>query len=129
MEAEREELWCQRARDHYQRTLAMIAKRGPNEDRLEPHAHALDRGVTHGADHARLRGQNEFGVLDHDVTLPSSETFYNAMRVTVRRHWVRSRVHLRRKWGVSDTDFERDASAVLADLIALKQWAGAFEGA
>jgi hypothetical protein len=65
--------------------------------------------------------RNEFGVLDHDVTLPSGETFYNPMRVTVDGAGCEVVFTLRRQAGMSDEDFERDADAVLGDLIALKR--------
>jgi hypothetical protein len=64
--------------------------------------------------------RNEFGVLDHDVTLPSGETFYNPMRVTVDGTGCEVVFTLRRQPDMSDEDFERDAGAVLADLITLK---------
>jgi hypothetical protein len=64
--------------------------------------------------------RNEFGVLDHQVTLASGETFYNPMRVTT--HGAGSEVvfSLRRQEAVTDDDFDRDANAVLADLLRLK---------
>ena len=64
---------------------------------------------------------NEFGVLDHHVTLPSGETFYNPMRVTVDGVGSEVVFTLRRQPGTSDEDFERDADAVLADLVTLKR--------
>lgn len=65
--------------------------------------------------------RNDFGVLDHDVTLPSGETFYNPMRVTVDGTGCEVVFTLRRQPGMSDKDFERDADAVYADLVALKR--------
>lgn len=65
--------------------------------------------------------RNEFGVLDHDVTLPSGETFYNPMRVIVDGAGCEVVFTLRRQPGMSDEDFERDADAVLADLVTLKR--------
>jgi hypothetical protein len=65
--------------------------------------------------------RNEFGVLDHDVTLPSGETFYNPMRVTVDGTGCEVVFPLRRQRGTSDEDFKRDADAVFADLMALKR--------
>lgn len=64
---------------------------------------------------------NAFGVLDHHVTLASGETFYNPMRVTADGSGSEIVFTLRRQPGMSDEDFERDADAVLADLIALKR--------
>ena len=65
--------------------------------------------------------RNGFGVLDHYVTLPSGETFYNPMRVTVDGTGCEVVFTLRRQPGTSDEDFKRDADAVFADLIALKR--------
>jgi len=64
--------------------------------------------------------RNEFGVLDHYVRLASGETFYNPMRVTVDGSGCEVVFTVRRQPGMSDADFERDANAVFADLIALK---------
>ena len=65
--------------------------------------------------------RNAFGVLDHDVTLPSGETFYNPMRVTVDGAGSEVVFTVRRQPGMSDEEFERDADTVSADLIALKR--------
>ena len=64
---------------------------------------------------------NDLGVLDHHVTLASGETFYNPMRVTADGASSEIMFSLRRQPGVSDEDFERDAAAVLADLVALRR--------
>ena len=65
--------------------------------------------------------RNEFGVLDHNVTLPSGETFYNPMRVIVDSTGSEVVFTLRRLLGMSDEDFKRDAEAVSADLVTLKR--------
>ncbi|MDX3224423.1 SRPBCC family protein [Streptomyces sp. ME19-01-6] len=65
--------------------------------------------------------QNEFGVLDHDVTLPSGETVHNPVRVIVDGTGCEVVFTLRRRPGMSDEDFQRDADAVTADLATLKQ--------
>ena len=64
--------------------------------------------------------RNEYGVLDHDVTLPSGEVINNPMRVV--RHGNGSEVvfSVRRLPGLSDEDFARDAGLVKADLTRLK---------
>jgi len=64
---------------------------------------------------------NEFGVLDHSVTLPSGEVVHNPMRVIPDGDGCEVVFTLRRQDGVSDDDFERDAAAVAADLRTLKQ--------
>ena len=65
--------------------------------------------------------RNEYGVLDHDVTLPSGETVYNPMRVIADGPGCEVVFTLRRQPEMSDEDFERDAQAVSADLSTLKR--------
>jgi len=65
--------------------------------------------------------RNEFGVLDHDVTLPSGEIVYNPMRVIADGSGCEVVFTLRRLPGMSDEDFARDADAVAADLTRLKR--------
>jgi hypothetical protein len=65
--------------------------------------------------------RNDLGVLDHDVTLPTGQTFNNPMRVLAHGDGCEVVFTLRRLPGVSDEDFERDASAVAADLARLKR--------
>lgn len=64
---------------------------------------------------------NEFGVLDHDVTLPSGETVHNPMRVLADGTGCEVVFTLRRRPEMSDEDFRRDADAVLADLDRLRR--------
>jgi hypothetical protein len=71
-----------------------------------------------GLDFAPL---NEFGVLDHDVTLPSGEVIYNPLRVTRNGDGSEVVFALRRMPGMTDEEFARDAAAVAADLTRLKQ--------
>ncbi|GAB3932698.1 SRPBCC family protein [Kribbella albertanoniae] len=63
---------------------------------------------------------NEYTVLDHEVTLPSGETFYNPMRVIADGAGCEVVFTLRRRPEMTDDEFARDANAVLADLHALK---------
>jgi hypothetical protein len=65
--------------------------------------------------------RNEFGVLDHDVTLLSGETFYNPMRVIADGTGCEVVFTLRRQPEMSDADFDRDTDAVFADLLTLKR--------
>ena len=64
---------------------------------------------------------NDYGVLDHDVTLPSGEVFYNPMRVTRNGDGSEVVFALRRQPDMTDEEFARDAAAVAADLARLKQ--------
>ena len=64
---------------------------------------------------------NEFGVLDHDVTLPTGETVYNPMRVIPDGSSCEVVFTLRRRPGMSEEELDQDANAVTADLQALKR--------
>ncbi len=65
--------------------------------------------------------RNDYGVLDHDVTLPSGQTVYNPMRVIADRSSSEVVFTLRRQPDTSEGDFARDADTVSADLSALKR--------
>jgi polyketide cyclase/dehydrase/lipid transport protein len=65
--------------------------------------------------------RNDYGVLDHDVTLPSGDIIYNPMRVTKNGSGSEVVFTLRRLPGMNDEDFERDAKSVAADLARLRQ--------
>lgn len=69
----------------------------------------------------RFADQNRLGVLDHDVTLPSGETFHNPMRVFRNADGSECLFTLYRLPGVSDDEFEADRSAIERDLQALKE--------
>ncbi len=64
---------------------------------------------------------NDYGVLDHDVTLASGETSHNPMRVIADGAGCEVVFTLRRRPGMSDEEFIRDADAVSADLVTLKR--------
>lgn len=66
---------------------------------------------------------NEFGVLDHVVTLPSGERFFNPMRVIptgLDEPGCEVVFTLRRLSGVTDEEFDADAAAVATDLATLR---------
>jgi hypothetical protein len=67
---------------------------------------------------------NEFGVLDHVVTLPSGEAVYNPLRV-IRGGVGEKRCEVvftvRRRAGMTDAEFDADAAAVAADLETLRR--------
>jgi hypothetical protein len=64
---------------------------------------------------------NDYGVLDHEVRLPSGQTFYNPLRVIPGNETCEVVFSLRRSAGMTDEEFDRDAAAVTADLTRLKQ--------
>ena len=65
--------------------------------------------------------RNEYGVLDHDVTLPSGEVIYNPLRVFANEEGCEIVFTLRKTIGMTDDEFERDAGLVQADLTRLKR--------
>jgi polyketide cyclase/dehydrase/lipid transport protein len=65
--------------------------------------------------------RNDYGILDHEVTLPSGETVYNPMRVVADGDGCEVVFTLRTRPGMTEADFSRDADRVLADLDALKE--------
>ena len=64
--------------------------------------------------------KNQFGVLDHDVTLPSGFKVYNPMRVFPNNDGSELVFTLYRRPDVSDQEFTQDAKAVEKDLAKLK---------
>jgi hypothetical protein len=63
---------------------------------------------------------NQFGVLDHTVTLPSGERVLNPLRVIGYQDRSEIVFTVRRQPGMSDDEFAEDQAAVAADLAALK---------
>ena len=68
----------------------------------------------------RFAPRNDFGVIDHDVTLPSGDVVNNPVRVL--SHPQGSEVVFTvRQLGLSDEEFDRDCATVAEDLERLKQ--------
>jgi hypothetical protein len=63
---------------------------------------------------------NDFGVLDHDVTLPDGEKVTNPVRVFPNGDGCDVVFTVRRRPGMSAEDFERDAGTVAKDLDTLR---------
>lgn len=68
----------------------------------------------------RFAPTNDFGVLDHDVTLPDGTVVHNPLRVLAHPHGAEVVFSLRRLEGVGVDAFEADAHAVAADLERLR---------
>jgi uncharacterized protein YndB with AHSA1/START domain len=64
---------------------------------------------------------NPYLVLDHDVTLPDGTTFNNPMRVIAHDTGCEVVFTLRRRQDQSNDDYDADATAIRADLAALKR--------
>jgi hypothetical protein len=63
---------------------------------------------------------NEFGVIDHTVTIESGLRVYNALRVVPNQDGCEVMFTLLRMAGMTDDQFEADAAHVGRDLDALK---------
>jgi len=68
----------------------------------------------------RFAGPNEFGVLDHWVTLASGAELHMPVRVVPNASGCEVMFTLFRQPGMSDEIFARDAAWVTKDLTALK---------
>ena len=64
---------------------------------------------------------NEFGVADHDVTLPSGEVVTNPLRVLANGDGCDVIFTVRRRPGVSAGEFAADVEAVTTDLATLRR--------
>ena len=68
----------------------------------------------------KFAGKNKFGILDHDVTLPSGEKVYNPMRVFPNNNGSELIFTLYQRPDKSDKMFAEDAKLVKRDLEKLK---------
>jgi hypothetical protein len=69
----------------------------------------------------RFAAANEFGILDHDVQLPSGDTVHNPLRVVPNGNGSELTFTLFRLPGVNERAFESDAATVDRDLKHLKE--------
>lgn len=69
----------------------------------------------------RFADPNSFGILDHEVTLPSGVTIHNPMRVIANGDGSEVVFSLFRLPGVSEAKFADDATWALKDLQTLKR--------
>jgi hypothetical protein len=73
-----------------------------------------------GSATVRFVERNRFGVLDHDVTVPTGETVHNPIRVIPNGAGSEVVFTVFRRAGVSAAEFNQDAKAVEKDLRTLK---------
>ena len=73
-----------------------------------------------GSVKVKFAEENPFGVLDHEVTLPSGVKVYNPMRVFPNNDGSELVFTLYRRPDVSDQEFAEDAKSVEKDLAKLK---------
>lgn len=71
----------------------------------------------------RFVEQNSFGILDHDVTLPSGATVTNPFRVLSHPDGAEV-VFTVRQLNLDDAEFDRDIAAITADLERLATLVG-----
>lgn len=74
-----------------------------------------------GAVEVRFVGPVDHGILDHDVIFPDGTRVHNPLRVLVNGDGSEVVFTLYRLPGVSDADFEKDASLVREDLERLRK--------
>ncbi|GAB3562278.1 SRPBCC family protein [Spelaeicoccus albus] len=65
--------------------------------------------------------RNDFGVLDHTVTLPSGESVFNPLRVISYGDSCEVVFTVRRRPSMTEAEFDSDADAVSRDLASLKR--------
>jgi hypothetical protein len=68
----------------------------------------------------KFADKNTLGVLDHAVTLPSGEVFYNPMRVCPNQAGSEIIFTVYRRPQATDPEFAKDVNAVTRDLETLK---------
>lgn len=65
--------------------------------------------------------ENEYGVMDHSVTLPTGESVLNPLRVLPLEEGRCEVVFTLRRGTMSEAEFAEDAAAVAEDLAQLKE--------
>jgi hypothetical protein len=77
--------------------------------------------TTLGTIRIKFTPQNDFGIIDHLVTLPTGEAVENHMRVITNNKGCEFIFTLFRLPGRTDEEFKEDANAVTKDLQKLKE--------
>lgn len=123
------------------RSTADVYAFASNPENLPKWAAGLSSGITKTGDvwvadspfgkvKVEFTAPNPFGVLDHDVILPSGQRVHNPMRVQQNGDGSEVVFTLYRLPNMSEQDFERDMKMVEKDLRTLKQLLdGGFEEA
>jgi hypothetical protein len=115
------------------RPAAEVVRFAGDPRRLPEWAAGLAAGVRPGEDGAswiadspmgevvvRFVPPNDFGVLDHDVTLPDGTVVHNPLRVLPNGEGSEVVFTLYRRDGMDEAAFEADGAAVAADLERLR---------
>ncbi len=90
-------------------------------DGLEPDGEDWLASGPLGRARIRFAPPNDFGVIDHRVTMPDGTEVDNALRVVANGDGAEVMFTLLRLPDMSDADFERDAQWVAKDLQTLKR--------
>lgn len=93
---------------------------GLAEAEVERHAGTVVVDSPMGRVEVQFVARNEYGVLDHDVTLPSGEVVHNPLRVLAHPDGAEV-VFTVRQLDLSVEEFERDCQMVGDDLTRLKE--------
>lgn len=110
---------------------ATVALFAGSPENLPRWAAGLSSGIRHehgrwitdapmGILEVRFTGEIALGILDHDVIFPGGEVVHNPLRVLRNSDGSEVVFTLYRLPGVSDDEFERDASLIRDDLIRLR---------
>jgi hypothetical protein len=80
----------------------------------------VDTGTELGTVKMAFCADNEFGILDHTVTLPDGTTMLNPMRVIANGEGSELMFTVFQTAGMSDEQYLRDIQAVTRDLHAIR---------
>lgn len=116
---------------HIRRSVDAVYDYASNPENLPEWAEGLSAGIENvngdwvsdspmGQVIVEMIEPNAYGVLDHWVTTPEGDAFYNPMRVIEADGGCEVVFSLRRQPGMSDDAFEADAIAITTDLATLK---------
>lgn len=114
------------------RSFSDVSAFASNPENLPKWASGLSGSISREGDHwvaaspmgkvkVKFAEPNNFGVIDHDVTLESGETFHNPMRIVKNHTGSEVIFTLYRQPGMSDEDYSRDAATIAKDLSMLKK--------
>lgn len=114
-----------------ERTPQEVYTFASNPENLPKWAAGLGQGIKQVGDHwevktgdstvdLRFAPENEYGVLDHTVTLADGTEVYVPLRVIANGQGSEVTFVLYRQPEMTDADFARDAGLMQSDLAALK---------
>lgn len=114
------------------RSATEVYKYASNPENLTKWASGLANStVTRSGDHwvmsspmgkvkVKFAPENTYGVLDHDVTVPSGEVFHNPLRVVKNKDGSEIIFTVFRRPEMTEPEFAKDAQTIEKDLTQLK---------